>query len=406
MEPLNVVVLGGGAAGFFAAITCAETFPHSQVCILEKNRRVLDKVRISGGGRCNVTYACFDPALLVQSYPRGGRALRGPFSRFQPRDTVAWFNARGVALKTEPDGRVFPVSDDSATIVNCLVDTARAAGVAVQTGAAIVDVERRDGAFIIRLKSGEAIPADRLLLATGSNRQGYAWAVALGHTVEPPVPSLFTFTIADPRLDGLAGLSVANVRARLPEAGLAQEGPLLVTHWGLSGPAVLKLSAWGARYLHDQAYHATLEVDWLPQLDGEALRQALAAARAERARRLVAGEALFGLPQRLWRRLVAAAGVVEEQRWADMSNKELSHLAGELSRGRFLIAGKGLFKEEFVTCGGVRLDEVDFRTMESRRCPHLYLAGEILDVDAVTGGFNFQSAWTTGYLAGQAMGHS
>lgn len=406
VKRLQVVVIGGGAAGFFAAITCAESYPDCRVLILEKNRQLLGKVRISGGGRCNVTQACFDPAVLVQSYPRGGQALRGPFSRFQPRDTMAWFSDRGVTLKTEADGRVFPTSDDSATIVNCLLRAAQTAGVAIRTEAAITSVTAAETGFAIGLKGGEVVTADHLLLATGSNQQGYRWAAGLGHTIEPPVPSLFTFTLSDPRLAGLAGVSVPNVRLKVAGTKLEQSGPLLITHWGVSGPAVLKLSAWGARYLHDRQYKAALTINWLPAMSQDEVAQTLFQLKRERPRRQVADDhpGLPGLPQRLWQRLVGAAGVPDTLRWADLSKKQLNRLTAELQQGQYQIEGKGVFKEEFVTCGGVRLGEVNFRTMESRHCPGLYLAGEILDIDGLTGGYNFQSAWTTGWLAGRAMG--
>jgi len=401
MNSPHIVVIGGGAAGFFAAITCADRHPQAHVTLLEKSKQFLSKVRISGGGRCNVTCACFEPDLLTQSYPRGGKALRGPFTRFQPRDTIEWFATHGVQLKTEPDGRMFPVSDSSATIVECLVHAALNAGVELRTEAGITSVER---GFTIRMKSGEQIVCDEVLLATGSNRQGFEWAASLGHTIEPPVPSLFTFTISDPRLSDLAGVSVPNVRLELARTRLIQSGPVLITHWGLSGPAVLKLSAWGARVLHDRQYQAELIVNWLPDITPDDLGQQIQVIKSEQARRSVESHSPFQLPQRLWKRLVAEAGITREQRWADVSKMQIERLVEELTQGRYTIQGKGIFKEEFVTCGGVDLDEVNFRTMESRRCPGLYFAGEILDIDGLTGGFNFQSAWTTGWIAGQSMG--
>ena len=399
----RVVVIGGGAAGFFAAITCAEADPRARVVILEKTPHVLAKVRISGGGRCNVTHACFDPAELIEHYPRGGLALRGPFTRFQPRDTIAWFEQRGVRLKTEADGRVFPITNRSETIVDCLVDAARTAGVEIRSGVNIRSVTKPDR-FLIDLKDDAALSADRVLLATGSNPHGYKWAAALGHTIEPPVPSLFTFEIDDARLKDLPGVSVAKAAIKINGTHLAQTGPILITHWGLSGPAILRLSAWAARELAQRHYRAGVSINWLPDLNAEQLRQQLDAIKAELARQMVGTSSPLGLPARLWKRLVGAVGSGDDQRWGAVSKRQLADLVNELSRGTFLITGKGAFKEEFVTCGGVRLDEVGFKTMESRRCAGLYLAGEILDIDGVTGGFNFQSAWTTGWLAGQAMG--
>ena len=400
------IVIGGGAAGFFGAIACAEANPRQRVALLEAARQPLSKVRISGGGRCNVTHACFDPATLVQHYPRGGKALRGAFSRFQAQDTVKWFEAHGVTLKTEADGRMFPVTDDSATIVDCLIEAAQHARVKFWMGAAVKSVERQDDRFWVTLRSGEQLVSEQLLLATGSNPQGYAIAQSLGHTIEPPVPSLFTFNIADPRLHELAGVSVNSAQLRLQvgdEKPFEQTGPLLITHWGLSGPAVLKLSAWAARALHDSHYQATLRINWLPQSNPETLRQQLLAVRSQLPRRAIVSSCPVPIPRRLWDRLMEFVGVKAGDRWAELSNKTLNQILEELTRGQYKISGKGVFKEEFVTCGGVSLKEVDFKTMASRCCPGLFLAGEILDIDGVTGGFNFQSAWTTGWLAGQAM---
>jgi predicted Rossmann fold flavoprotein len=414
---LKITVIGGGAAGFFSAITCAKTYPQARVTLLEAGRQVLAKVRISGGGRCNVTHACFDPGVLVQNYPRGGKALRGAFTRFQPRDTVDWFASHGVKLKTEADGRMFPITDDSETIVNCLIRAAEDAGVKIRTGDAVVSVKKLiantaveggwEGAvpgFTIELKSGEILKCDRILLATGSNPSGFKWAKELGNTVEVPVPSLFTFNIADSRIKDLAGVSVPNAKVKLPGAKLEQSGPLLITHWGVSGPAVLKLSAWGARFLHDRHYRTSVLINWLPQYNAEVLRQQLLGVKSQLSHRLIVSSCPFPMPRRLWERLTSSIGIDEQKRWADLSNKTLDKLLLELVQGEYQISGKGAFKEEFVTCGGVNLKEVDFKTMESRRCPGLFFAGEILDIDGVTGGFNFQSAWTTAWLAGIAIG--
>lgn len=399
-----IVVIGGGAAGFLGAITCAEANPQHRVIILEKTSTLLAKVRISGGGRCNVTNACFDPAVLVQNYPRGSAALRGPFTRFQPRDTIEWFTRHGVRLKTEADGRVFPVTDRSATIVECLIAAARQADVEIRTSVTITSIELDDrSGFVVRSRNGEPLRADRVLLATGSNRHGYEWAAVLGHTIEPPVPSLFTFTISDPRLHGLAGVSVPDALVQIEDTRLHQRGPVLITHWGLSGPAILKLSAWGARVLHDRQYQSDLRITWLPDQKDDQLRQRLLAIKVDQARQIIGTISPLGLPLRLWQRLIDAAGIAAGQRWTELSNRQIAALIEQLLRGVYQLQGKGEFKEEFVTCGGVKLDEVNFKTMESRVCPGLYCAGEILDIDGVTGGFNFQAAWTTGWLAGQAM---
>ncbi len=411
----KVIVLGGGAAGFFGAITCAEKYPQTQVILLEAGQEVLAKVRISGGGRCNVTHACFDPALLVQNYPRGSKALRGAFSRFQPQDTIAWFANHGVELKTEVDGRMFPTTDNSATITYCLEQAAIHSGVQIRTKAAALGVIRKSEKFIVELRTGVKLEGDRLLLATGSNPQGYKIAQHLGHTLIPPAPSLFTFNISDRRLDDLAGVSLENVKLRLviPEINqttvpkktiLEQAGALLITHWGISGPAVLKLSAWAARILHEQKYQAKLIINWLPTYNPEVLRQQLTAIKSQLPQRQITTSCPFPVPKRLWHKLVNFIGIHDSQKWAELSKKSLNQLLQELTQGEYLIKGKGVFKEEFVTCGGVKLSEVDFQTMESKQCPGLYLAGEVLDIDGVTGGFNFQSAWTTGYLAGIGIG--
>lgn len=404
---MQIVVVGGGAAAFFGAIACAEASAQAQITILEGSAQLLSKVSISGGGRCNVTHACFDPAELVQYYPRGSKALRGAFSQFQPKDTVAWFRNRGVKLKTEADGRMFPVTDVSETIVDCLIHAAKIMGVHIQTNWMVVSLEKVGDRFLITSKTGETIACDRILLATGSHSVGYRLAQRLGHSIIPPVPSLFTFNVRDPRLQGLAGISVEKAQVQLQITGqkaLEQTGPLLITHWGLSGPAILKLSAWGARALYETRYRGELRINWLPELKQEQLREQLLQAKAAYPKRAIANYAPINLPQRLWQRLVEAAGLSPEMRWADCPKPGLNHLLSELQQGQYLIQGKGVFKEEFVTCGGVVLKEVNFKTMESRCCPGLFLVGELLDIDAVTGGFNFQNAWTTGWIAGQSMG--
>ncbi|MFE4106914.1 BaiN/RdsA family NAD(P)/FAD-dependent oxidoreductase [Almyronema epifaneia] len=407
-EYLKIGVIGGGAAGFFGAIACAKANSQARVVLFEGGRSPLAKVRISGGGRCNVTHHCFDPALLVQHYPRGSKALRGAFSRFQPKDTITWFAQQGVPLKTEADGRMFPVTDDSETIVNCLWEAALNAGVELKTQTTVKAVNRQGEQLALQLKSETSFCCDRLLLATGSSPQGIRLAQSLGHTVAPPVPSLFTFNIAEAQLRSLAGIAVEPVALKLTVAGtkpLTQTGPLLITHWGVSGPAVLKLSAWGARALHEAQYQAELQVNWLPQFTAEQVRQQLTAAKAKSPKRAIANYDPFSLPRRLWQYLVHRAEIAAETTWAGLSKKAINQLVSELTQGHYAISGKGVFKDEFVTCGGVHLKEVDFKTMASRRCPGLYFAGEILDIDGITGGFNFQSAWTTGWLAGQAMAH-
>ncbi len=404
---MRVIVIGGGAAGFFAAITCARVAPEKEVILLEAGKQPLGKVRISGGGRCNVTHHCFDPRLLVQAYPRGGKALRGAFTRFQPQDTVAWFESRGVRLKTEADGRMFPVTDNSETIIDCLMKEAKAAGVEVKTGVKVKWLSDEDGRFIIELKNGDFFRSDRALLATGSQRLSYQWLTQLGHTIIPPIPSLFTFNIQDERLAELAGITVENVAVKLETKGkdnYQQTGQLLITHWGLSGPAVLKLSAYGARVLHDQNYQMGLIINWLPEENLETVKEKLFAQKEATPRRQILSFSPVEIPRRLWEKSAIASGISETQRWAELSKKQSNQLAKELTQAHFQIQGKGVFKEEFVTCGGVDLKEINFKTMESKLVSGLYFAGEILDIDGVTGGFNFQNAWTTGWLAGQAIG--
>ena len=399
---LDVVIIGGGAAGFFAAITLKQRQPAARVTLLERGPAVLSKVRISGGGRCNVTHDQPDPALLIRNYPRGGKALRGPFTRFGPRETIAWFEERGVKLKTEADGRMFPVTDSSDTVIDCLVNTAKGVGVDIRTRVAVTGLHRSGpGRFRVELKDSEAMEADRVVLATGGAPAAWKWAAALGHKIEPPVPSIFTFKIEDARLEGLSGVSVQHARVKVDGAKESHEGPVLVTHWGLSGPAVLKASAWSARSLHEHDYRSGLTINWRPDLNENDVREALLDAKHDDARKHVLASGPFELPQRLWRSLATAAGAAESMRWADTSKVLLTALAHEVHQGKFMISGKGVFKEEFVTAGGVSLKEIDFSNMESRVQPGLHIVGEALDIDGITGGFNFQSAWTTGWLAGR-----
>jgi len=406
--PWDLIVIGGGAAGFFGAITFAGARPSSRTLILEKGPRILAKVAISGGGRCNVTHHCFEPRELVKHYPRGGRALIGAFHHWQPRDTVDWFEARGVRLKTEPDGRMFPLTDDSQTIIDCLTGQARKWGVDVRTHHAVQSIsvnatspESRHR-FRVHLANGAVLQASRILIATGGPRDSDTLASALGHRVIAPAPSLFTFHIHDPLFKGLAGLAVGRVELSVPGNPLRQQGPLLITHSGLSGPAVLKLSAWGARWMQEQNYQFPIEIDWIPDMSRESLAERFREVRELWNRKKVATLSPFEtIPNRLWERLVRT-----DLNWSGWSKAEEQALTQRLKRGRFEVAGKSMNKEEFVTAGGVDLGEVELKTMESRLVPGLYLAGEALDVDGVTGGFNFQAAWTTGYLAGVAAAES
>ena len=402
----RVIIVGGGAAGFFAAITCAEASPGMEVTVLEKGREFLSKVRISGGGRCNVTHALFDAREFSARFPRGEQALIGPFHQFQARDTVAWFAKRGVKLNTERDGRIFPLSNTSQTIIDCLVKAAESAGVKLRNDCGVKQVNRRpEGGFDVMLSDGEMLSCERLLLATGGCRTAAAgqMAVALGHTLEPPVPSLFAFHIETPWLRELAGVSVELAEASVPGTGLRERGALVATHSGVSGPVILRLSAWGARELNAVDYRFPLHLNWLPNVGPEEIVQELQWRRSQQPARLVVNTPIPPLPARLWEQLVIAAGVPADMRWSRLTRASMHSLNQQLIRTRFEVTGKSLNKEEFVTCGGVRLSEVSFKTMESRICPGLYFAGELLDIDGITGGFNFQSAWTTGWIAGRAM---
>ena len=405
---MRLAVIGGGAAGIFGAISAATHHPKAEIVVFEATRRPLDKVRISGGGRCNVTHHCFDPAELVKNYPSGSKEMRGVFSRFQPKNTIAWFDQHGVRLKVEEDGRMFPVTDDSSTIVDCLMTAARDSEVQIRLGAkvkSIVAVDHGKGSsqLEIELDDGPAGRYDRVLLATGSGSHGYRLAQRLGHSIVPCVPSLFTFKVTDRRLDGMAGVSFDKVKLTLTDSvhkKFEQTGPLLITHWGLSGPAVLKLSAWGARSLHRDKYQAELTVDFVPDRHPDQLRQLLLAFKKQHGRKRVLTAPIFPVPRRYWRRIARLNGVTDEMTWTNLTRSAMNSIISELAAGRFAVVGKGPFREEFVTCGGVNLKEVDFKTMQSRICPGLYFAGEILDIDGITGGFNFQSAWSTGWIAG------
>ena len=401
----DVIVAGGGAAGFFAAIRAAQLNPNLRILILEKASQTLGKVLISGGGRCNVTHACFEPDKLITYYPRGGNELRGAFSRFQPKDTVNWFEERNVKLKVENDGRIFPVTDNSNTIANCLRDSAKQAGVRVELGASVLSVEKTSqGGFRLEVQKEAQkvfIQTSKMMFATGSDRKSQSLIQKLGHTIVPQVPSLFTFNIKDKRINELAGVAVEDVTVKMD--GLTARGPLLVTHWGMSGPAVLRLSAWGARILFDKNYASLLTVNWLGDYKLDSALEVLQRNKDwhENARKKVSAHSAFSqIPLRLWKQLVYFIG---EKNWADVSKAELQKLAQELTAGEYKIQGKGQFKDEFVTCGGVNLKEVDFKTMQSRIVDGLYFGGEVLDIDGITGGFNFQAAWTTGWLAGSAM---
>lgn len=401
---MRIAVIGGGAAGFFGAITAKSCNPAASVRILESGSKVLSKVRISGGGRCNVTHACFDPEELSRFYPRGGKELRQAFSRFMTGDTIAWFESHGVPLKMEDDGRMFPVSDDSASIVDCLTRVAQDAGVEVLLNRPVSSLEQSEAGWKTVFRDGSAETYDKILIATGGqpNKSGFSWLERLGHTIEPPVPSLFTFNLPKQPVVSLMGVSVNPVTVTLPEERLSVTGPLLITHWGFSGPAVLKLSSLAARSLAGRDYRFTVSVNWTNDYSRAAVLELINETRVEHPASRVSTTSLVGLPKRLWEFLLERSAVRSGINWSDLRREEYERLAAALTDDRYPVSGKTTFKEEFVTCGGVSLKEVDFKTMESKVCPGLYFAGEVLDMDGLTGGFNFQAAWTTGYLAGSA----
>lgn len=414
----TLVVIGGGAAGYFGAIQAAETLqsyhlPY-KIIILESTHSPLRKVRISGGGRCNVTHACFDPKKLTLHYPRGTKELLSVFSRFQPEDTIEWFQNHGVILKTESDGRMFPTTDNSETIAKCLEHTARDLGIELILGAPVQSIVREvdptspETTTTFKINTSKGIYLSQsVLLATGSNPSGHKLAHSLGHTITPLAPSLFTFNIQDPRIDELAGVSfeAARLKIQLPETSTSFEqlGPLLITHWGLSGPAVLKLSAFAARELQAVNYQAILRISLLPSHNEAEAFSELTRFKNENPKKTIFAHRPFtGLPRRYWERLVEIHSL-QELTWANISNSQINVLAQELTNATFTISGKSTFKDEFVTCGGVDLKEVHFKTMESKLCPGLYFSGEVLDIDGITGGFNFQNAWSGSFIAGTSV---
>ena len=401
----NVIIVGGGAAGFFTAINIAEKSPHLKIIILERSKEVLTKVKISGGGRCNVTHAQFDPKELTLNYPRGEKEMLGPFHRFMTGDTVDWFENRGIQLKAEDDGRMFPVSDSSQTIVDCFVMEAERRGIEVLKKHLVKSIKKLEDQWSVRTSEGDFV-SDHLLIATGSNTKVWAILESLGHTIVPPVPSLYTFKIEDERISNLPGVSNhASVKV-LDGNGksiLESEGPLLITHWGMSGPAILKLSAWGALQLHDLDYQFKIKVNWLPNYSEEKILKKLRNIKKEFNKKSVTGNSQFELPKRLWQSIAKSAGIPQEFSWAELTNVKLQKLSEQLTKSVFEVNGKSTFKEEFVTAGGVNLKEVNFKRFESKIHKNLFFAGEVLNIDAITGGFNFQNAWTGGFIVAHAI---
>lgn len=423
----DVLVLGGGAAGFYAAVHIVESDPNLKVAILERGKEVLTKVKVSGGGRCNVTHAEFDPKALSRNYPRGGKELLGPFHNYASGDTMAFFEERGVPLKIEEDGRIFPITNSSQTIIDCLLGETDRLGIKVLRNSSVTDISQIPGAdndkagtWCVQTIRG-TYTAKKVLVATGSNPKIWGLLKEMGHTIISPVPSLFTFNIKDDRISGIPGLST---RARISivpgrnnlgrfnaairkysisRADLETEGPLLITHWGLSGPGILRLSAWGALLLNELKHRFAIHVNWLPDFHEGAVLEQLQLIREIERKKTVLRTKCFDLPKRLWISLVKASDIGETDKWAEVSKTQLQDLAKVLSVSRFIVNGKSTFKEEFVTAGGVHLREIDFKSYESKILPNLYFAGEVMNVDAITGGFNFQNAWTGAYIAARAI---
>jgi predicted Rossmann fold flavoprotein len=397
----DFIVVGGGAAGFFAAINAARLAPGKKVVIIEKSSKVLAKVKVSGGGRCNVTHACFDNRELVNFYPRGGKELRGAFSRFNPTQTVEWFKERGVELKTESDGRMFPVSNSSETIVNCLLLEASKLGVSILMQKEVLEINKTSSGFSVLINNQELILCSKIIIATGGSAKdaGYNFIQQIGHKIIPPVPSLFTFNIPNNSIRELMGVSVEQVVVNIQGTSIQTKGPLLITHWGFSGPAILKASAWAARQLAAYQYNFTVNVNWMAGNKEEFILEELKKSKQVYNAQLLVSVNPFKIVKRLWEFFVLKNGLDTAFRWADLSNKQLRNLAQLLTSDNYVVSGKTTFKEEFVTCGGIALEEIDFKFMESKKVKGLYFVGEILDIDGVTGGFNFQAAWTTGWLA-------
>ena len=401
----DIILVGGGASGFFTAINIAEKNPKLKIAILERGKEVLTKVRISGGGRCNVTHACFVPNDLVKNYPRGEKELRGPFHQFCSGDTIEWFEKKGVQLKIEDDGRMFPISDSSQTIIDCFLEATKKLGITIllnQSVQSIFKAETSQENYWKVETNTENFACQKLILTTGSNPKIWEMVATIGHTIINAVPSLFTFNIKDNRIKDLMGLS-AFASVKVKNTKLESSGPLLITHWGMSGPGILRLSAWGARILAEKKYQFILQVNWLNDLTLEETLEKLKELKQEHSKKAVSKKSPFELPNRLWENLVVASSIDTETKWADVTKIQLTNLANQLCNGEFQVNGKSTFKEEFVTAGGIDLKEINFKTMESKLHKNLFFAGEIVNIDAITGGFNFQNAWTSGFIVSQAI---
>jgi predicted Rossmann fold flavoprotein len=401
----DLIVIGGGAAGFFGALQAAEHKRNMSILILEKTTKLLSKVKVSGGGRCNVTHHCFEAKPLAAHYPRGEKPLRELFERYQVKEVVEWFNKKGITLNTEADGRMFPDTDDSQTIIDLFFRESDRHHIEIKTSKAVNGLHRKADGLEIVCEDRSQFSAKNVLIAMGghTNPQAYAWLKNIGHTIKNPIPSLFTFNDAEKNFKELMGISVPNAFVKIAGTKFSNNGPLLITHWGLSGPAVIRLSAWAAEYLHQQHYTFTALVSWIGEQKEENIREQLLAYKEAHRKQQVMVNPLFQIPQRLWLQLCALAEIEEQKIWNELPLKNLNKLLENLLRCPFNIKGKTTFKEEFVTCGGIPLQEVYKVTMESKKMPNVFFAGEVLDIDGETGGFNFQAAWTTAYLAAKAI---
>ena len=401
----QLVVIGGGASGFFCAVNAARMNPQLKVMIIEKTGKLLSKVRVSGGGRCNVTHACFDIEEMSRNYPRGRHFVKKTFNQFFTTDTIQWFEKRGVKLKTETDGRIFPVTDSSQTVIDCLLKEAVKYHVEIMLHAEVINILQLENYFELKLSNSRLLTSDYLCIASGGYPKSsmYNWLAGLGHSLEEPAPSLFTFNLPGHPITKLMGVSVENARVKIAGSKPEQQGPVLITHWGLSGPVVLKLSAWGASALKKVNWEFGIIVNWLPEYKEQELLEKFQQLRFEMARQKICNKNPFGLPQRLWEFLLSCSQIDTEKRWADIPSKEANRLIKNLCVCEFNIRGKTTYKEEFVTAGGIKLSELDANTMMSKKAPGLFFAGEVLDVDGITGGFNFQHAWTSGWVAAKTI---
>jgi len=404
---MKVAIIGGGAAGFFSAFSVKEHHPNAEVIIFEKTDKLLSKVKISGGGRCNVTHACFQVSQLSKSYPRGSRQLKKAFHQFQPKDTVAWFSKRGVVLKTESDGRMFPVTDDSQTIIDCFLFEARSKNIQIHKKAPIEKLNKETSGYTLHLRDSQYF-FDKVIIATGGSHKnsGFDWLRELGHSIISPIPSLFTFNMPKESVKELMGLVVQEATVRIQGTKLEYKGPVLMTHWGMSGPAILKLSAWGARFLHEKNYQFQLQINWLSVKSESQAHEILNTSFGKAPKKKISNLNPFNLPNRMWYYLLDKADIEMDILWLDLSNKNKNKLINTLLNDIYAVSGKTTFKEEFVTCGGLSLDDINFKTLQSNVCNGLYFAGEVMDIDGITGGFNFQAAWTTGFIAGKLESNS